>query len=227
VAAFLAVVVILAGANVLNNRLAVPAYVYTSITASAVLVLIGRSAGLSWYDLGLGRETRAGWALLLAAVVAAGYLVGAALPATRRLFQDQRADGVRPRDALYQTLIRIPLGTVALEELAFRGVLFGLISQRYGVASATVVSSLLFGLWHVLPVLETVKLNSAAGTAYRMKPHLIVVLAVLASAVAGVVLCEVRRRTGSLVPAIALHWAVNAFGFLTAVAVRGKWQANT
>jgi membrane protease YdiL (CAAX protease family) len=59
-----------------------------------------------------------------------------------------------------------------------------------------------------------------------MKPRLIVVLGVLASALAGLVLCEVRRRTGSLLPAIGLHWAVNALGLLTAVVVRKKWKAK-
>jgi membrane protease YdiL (CAAX protease family) len=229
VAALVAVVAVLAAVNVLNNRLAVPAYVYTSVTASALIVFVGRSAGLSWPDIGLGAEAVTSgvrWALLLAAAVAVGYVAAAALPATRRLFLDRRAENVRPRDALYQVLIRIPLGTVALEELAFRGVLFGLISQLDGAASATAVSCALFGLWHVLPVLETLRLNEVAGTASRMKPRLIVVLGVLASALAGLVLCEVRRRTGSLVPAIGLHWAVNAFGLLTAVVVRKKWKAK-
>lgn len=40
-----------------------------------------------------------------------------------------------------------------LEEVAFRGVLFGLLHQRQRAAWALGISSVLFGLWHVFPVL--------------------------------------------------------------------------
>ena len=36
---------------------------------------------------------------------------------------------------------------------------------------------------------------------------------------AGVVFCEVRRRSGSLLAPVALHWAINAVGYVTAFLV--------
>ena len=43
---------------------------------------------------------------------------------------------------------------------------------------------------------------------------LLVVGTVLFTGIAGVVFCELRRRSGSLLAPILLHWAVNGFGEL-------------
>jgi membrane protease YdiL (CAAX protease family) len=215
-------VAILAVVNLLNNRRAVRAYVATSLVSAALLLALGRLAGLSWGEIGLGRDALAPgvrWGLLLAVIVAACYLVGAALPTTRSVFVDRRVEGVGPGVVGYQALVRIPLGTVLLEEVAFRGVLYGLGWHLYGPVAATVVSCALFGLWHVLPALDVVKLNRVAGQMFRAYPPLFVLAAVLATALAGVILCELRRRTGSLLPAVTVHWATNALGYLTAFLV--------
>jgi uncharacterized protein len=222
--ALAASVAVLAVVNLLNNRRAVRAYVVTSVLATAVLLALFRAAR-PWADVGLGREPRAAgarWALLLVGLVAFGYLLGAALPVTRALFLDRRVEQVPRRVAAYQVLVRIPVGTVFLEEVAFRGVLYGLVWHLYGPVLATVVSCALFGLWHVLPALDVVKLNRVAGRAFDAYPMLFLAAAVLAAMLAGLVLCEVRRRTGSLLPAIALHWATNGLGYLTGALISRK-----
>src|SRR5439155_2853915 len=119
----------------------------------------------------------------------------------------------------YQALVRIPLGTVVLEEVAFRGVLYGLLLHPAGVVWATAVSSALFGLWHILPSGDLPDLNPAAGRAFRRRRLLVVPAAVVVTALAGVVFCEVRRRSGSLLAPAALHWAINAVGYVTAFLV--------
>ena len=50
----------------------------------------------------------------------------------------------------------MPLGTVLLEEIGFRGVVYGLSARMWGFAWATVISSVLFGLWHVQPAIGVV-----------------------------------------------------------------------
>ena len=95
-----------------------------------------------------------------ASVVIAATVLGAALPTTRGLFDDARV----PADAsgeerLYQTAIRIPVGTVAFEELAFRVVLLGLLCRRFSVAAAMTVDNALFALWHILPTLAAARAN--------------------------------------------------------------------
>jgi membrane protease YdiL (CAAX protease family) len=43
--------------------------------------------------------------------------------------------------------------------------------------------------------------------------------AVAFTALAGLLLCELRRRSGSLLAAAALHWATNGLGLLLAAAL--------
>jgi membrane protease YdiL (CAAX protease family) len=47
--------------------------------------------------------------------------------------------------------------------------------------------------------------------------------AVLFTAAAGVLLCELRRRSGSLLASAGLHWATNGIGVLLAAVV---WAAH-
>ena len=59
----------------------------------------------------------------LRAPVAAACGLAALAPATRPPLNDQRVTGLDRRQLTYHVLLRIPLGTVASEEAAFRGVL--------------------------------------------------------------------------------------------------------
>lgn len=128
-------------------------HVVTGPLAALLLLVLARMAGLTWQDLGFGRqELLRGlqFAALAAAAVAVVYAVAVLMPVTRGAFRDTRYR-MGPGRALYTALVAIPLGTVLFEEVAFRGVLWGLLSRDHGVLTATVVSAGLFGLWHVLP----------------------------------------------------------------------------
>jgi membrane protease YdiL (CAAX protease family) len=116
-------------------------------------------------------------------------------------------------------LLRVPIGTVLLEEAAFRGVLFALLLRRYRRLPAAALSSVLFGLWHVLPSLH-LSTDKPAFTAVFGTGQLGAAVAdlgtVLFTAAAGVLLCELRRRSSSLLAPMGLHWATNALGYLAA-----------
>jgi uncharacterized protein len=112
-------------------------------------------------------------------------------------------------------LLVVPLGTVMPEELAFRGLLLPLLVRRNGVPAAVLLASGLFGLWHVLASLGGGPVNAAiaeavggdtAGTVAR------VVVTVGFTAAAGVVLCWLRLRSGSLLAPVLAHWTVNGLG---------------
>ena len=116
--------------------------------------------------------------------------------------------------------VRIPLGTVLLEEVAFRGALPAVFAKQMSTFRAVVIASALFGLWHVLPSLGGGAANAAiadvvggdaAGTALR------VAVTVVSASVAGVVLCWLRLRSGSLLAPILAHWTVNGLGVIVAV----------
>ncbi|PAZ15227.1 CPBP family intramembrane metalloprotease [Streptomyces sp. SA15] len=219
----LCVLAVLVGANLLNNWLAPGAYVPTCVAGAAALLLIARWDGLSRADLGLDAASlRRGlrWASVLVGAVLVVFLVGLALPATREAFQDERAAGLTMGQLLWRLVIRVPFGTVLLEEIAFRGVLWAMVRRRRGAAWATAVSSLLFGLWHVLPSRGLPRANAAAAV---LGTGPAVAAAVVATTAAGVALCELRRRSGSLVAPAALHWALNGFGYVLAWAVP-RWM---
>ena len=145
----------------------------------------------------------------------------AALPLTREAFRDTRYR-LDWGNALLTSLVLIPIGTVLVEEVAFRGVLWGLLREVKGTTTATVVSSALFGLWHVLPSLGLATNNEAitgtVGTG-RSAQTTTVLATVLFTALSGVVFCEVRRRSGSILASAGLHWATNGLSVLASAAV--------
>jgi membrane protease YdiL (CAAX protease family) len=196
--------------------------VLTCVLTAGLLVVLARRDGCSWTALGLGRESLGPglrWAGVLIAAVLLGYVVAAALPITRQAFADTRATSLSGAALLSHLLIRIPLGTALLEEVAFRGVVYAMVERRRGVRAAVVGSSLLFGLWHVLPSLGLRRANAAVADVLGFGTAGAVVAAVAATAattLAGVVFCELRRRSGGLLAPFALHWALNALGLLVA-----------
>ncbi|WP_229797726.1 CPBP family intramembrane glutamic endopeptidase [Planomonospora parontospora] len=161
-AALAGAVAVLAAANVLNNRVAPRLAPLTSAAATGALLALARRSGLSWTELGFTegrRGLRIGGAL--AAAVAAAYGAGIAIPATRRFFRDERALSLSRARALEEALLQVPVGTVLLEEVGFRGVLYGLLARSHGTPAAVAVSSALFGLWHVLPAIDMAAANPA------------------------------------------------------------------
>jgi membrane protease YdiL (CAAX protease family) len=210
-----AVIGLLIGTNLLDNWLWPAGYLLSHIVVAVALVGVARRDGLSWRDLGLSRaDARRGliWAAWLVGIVAAVLVVAALVPAFSGFFDDQKVADLSAAALLWQMFIRIPLATAAFEELAFRGVLFGLLTARIGPKSAALWSSLLFGVWHVLPSLGLADRNEGlAGVGFWA-----VVLSVAFTTLAGLLLTWLRVRSGSLIAPIALHWAVNALALATA-----------
>ena len=109
-----------------------------------------------------------------------------------------------------RVLVTLPLLTVIPEELAFRGVTWALMRRVGGTRVATLGSSVLFGLWHVLAALGGGPANETAagalgegavGVAARVGAT------VLVTFLAGLLLCALREGSGSLLAPIGLHWA--------------------
>jgi uncharacterized protein len=165
---------------------------------------------------------RAGIGLGVAAgtPVVAAFGVGALVPATRPLLDDQRVVGLGRGQLAYQVLLRIPIGTVAWEEIAFRGVLRGALGRVLAEPAATVVGSAVFGLWHVRPTVEALEVN---GLAVGRGARILAVFAVVGgTAGAGVLLCLLRERSGSLVASVVLHLAANCAGPLLKLRSGGR-----
>jgi membrane protease YdiL (CAAX protease family) len=142
--------------------------------------------------------------------VVAAFGLAAVIPAARPLLDDQRIAGLDRRQLAYQVLLRIPVGTVAWEEIAFRGVLQAALRRVLAEPSATAVGCAVFGVWHIRPTIEALAVNRlAAGRGARI---LAVTGVAAGTAGAGAVLCLLRERSGSLAAPVLLHLAANCAG---------------
>ena len=196
---------------------------YPAVNALAATAALSAAAasGLTAADLGLRRdELRSGLSLgsAAAAPVVAAFGLAALIPAARPLLNDQRIAGLDRRQLAYQVLLRIPVGTVAWEEIAFRGVLQAALRRMLAEPAATAVGSAVFGLWHIRPTAEALAVNRlAAGRGARITA----VTAVAAgTAGAGVLLSLLRKRSGSLAAPVLLHLAANCAGPLASALAR-------
>jgi uncharacterized protein len=196
-------------------------YVPFAVTSAGFLLLVARRVDLlSWEALGLDRrDVRRGVQVggVLVAIVLAGYLVAASIPATRDLFLDERVEDLSLAGALFAALVRVPFGTVLLEEVAFRGVLPAALATRMRVWQAVGLSSIAFGVWHVLPAMNLGDTNPVAeGTVGQLPGWITVAGSVVATSVVGVWFWYLRARTRSLLTPMLLHWATNGLGYLFA-----------
>src|SRR3954447_552424 len=217
------VVVVLAITNLVAHFTTPWAGVATVPAAAVGLLVLVRSGGLGWSELGLSREhwkAGAGYALAAVAVVTTVVAIGALLPWTRPMFMNNNYATMS--GALIASMIIIPLQTVIPEELAFRGVLHGAMNRAWGFRGVAAAGSLLFGMWHIATSLGLTSSNVGFTRLFGGGiGGLIagVVLAVVATGAAGFVFTWLRRRSGSLIAPIALHWSLNGMGALAAAMV--------
>ena len=211
--------------NVVAHRLSRRGYVAVNGAAAAALLAAARTAGISGPELGLDlRNARAGVRLgaSCTAPVAAAYAVALALPAARPLLRDERAAG---RSLGFEILVRIPVGTVLWEEVAFRGVLDAALCRLLPAGRAAAAGAALFGLWHVRPTMDALAANGL-GTS-RLRTVAAVLAACSGTAAAGVLFTGIRRRSGSLLAPLVLHLGVNAPGLLAAAAAHRRGSGTT
>ena len=94
------------------------------------------------------------------------------VPATQSAFIDTRIGDADAAQMLFVVLIQIPLGTVVLEEVAFRGVLPALMGASPAIRwrwGPVLGASVLFGLWHILPSIGIGDANAAVGESDRQQ----------------------------------------------------------
>jgi uncharacterized protein len=222
------VVVVLALTNLIAHFTTPWAGVATVPAAAVGLVILLRCNGLGWAEIGLGRDhwkSGMGYALAAVTVVVSVIAVGVLLPLTRPMFMNNHYATIS--GALIASMIIIPLQTVIPEELVFRGVLQGALNRAWGFRGVAVTGSLLFGLWHIATSLGLTSSN--VGFTRLFGGGLVgmlagVTLAVFATGAAGFVFSWLRRRSGSLIAPIALHWSLNGLGALAAALV---WHLST
>lgn len=200
----------LAAANVARSAV-VPsaAHLPLNVSLGAAAAGVAGAAGLGRDELGLGPGwVRRGlrWGAPVSAAVLGVLAIGALVPATSSAFDDPRAD-IGPGELAVRALLVIPIGTVVVEELAFRGVVLGLARRVTSPGRAAAATAGLFGLWHVYPAWRGAdpggQLVAAAGT-------------FVATSVAGVAFGWLRERSDSLLAPILVHVATNSGSLVAA-----------
>lgn len=220
----------LAAVNVLAHRSRLDADVVVPVGAAALLVS-ARASGLTWAELGLARHqsrgalpaTGAGAAMTAATVLALANLPGTAAFRTDSRYPDLRTAG----NAAFGT---IPASVAVPEEVLFRSVLDAALRRHLTGRGADALGAVAFGLWHVLGAVTLTRDNAGVGTALgelRFGPAAGVVGTVLGTTVAGLGFTALRRRSGSILPGVAVHWSLNASGALAAGMPRRSGSCST
>lgn len=190
-------------------------FVAVNLAAAAALVGIalgglGLDAGTIGLDISI---TDLALGALIGGTIASPLFILASNPRTARLVADERSAGLAGRKLAYQTIVRVPVGTALLEEVAFRGVMFGLATSA-GTVTAALTSSIAFGLWHIMPSLNMLDANRP-GAPFRTK----ITFAggtVILTTMAGLALVFLRIETGNLGAPLALHATLNSLATLAA-----------
>ena len=179
--------------------LTVAVYVLSGVVALFFLAVRLQQAGLTWADIGL--RSRRPFADILAGIgayAAALPIVLLAAIAAERLSRYVHApdNPIVPMfiesESWLAKLALFVLAAVAapfFEELFFRGVLFNSLRAKWGVVAGVIVSAVLFGLVHPLPI--------------GLLPILVL----------GAVFAVVFHERGSLLPCMVAHALNNAVAF--------------
>ena len=195
------------------------------LTNVGVALLIGAIAWWSSVDtteLGLHRDHHplgaiwGGGALLLVMAVVVGFaLVSEVRGSSQGALDDPRLQ-VPFLEMVYEVAFNTPLGTVVLEEFAFRGLLLALFLRHTSMWRSVLWSSLLFGAWHILPTLTTAASNGAMEQLASTPAGLVLVVIgnVLSTAIAGAVFAYLRLRSGSLLAPALAHLATNDISYV-------------
>jgi uncharacterized protein len=174
-----------------------------------------KAEGLSLVSIGLGKgSTKPALKYIIAVTTLIAFVMLSAFFIDETVFKDVRYNQSLLA-ALYASLVLLPLKTVLFEEIAFRGILPALFLKfRHHRSYASVVSSLLFGLWHVF--LATKMGDYLLGGDLVIPNPFVVIGIFVATSVAGYLFCELRWRSGSLLTPIAAHWFINGFAMALA-----------
>nr|WP_245572596.1 CPBP family glutamic-type intramembrane protease [Actinokineospora enzanensis] len=216
-----AAVAALTATTVLANRVVAGwAYPLCGVGATALLLGLARWCGLGATQVGLGQRTlrrAALFGLFGSGIVALLLATALIVPPLRPVFTDGRVGTYGVGTLLWIILLRIPLGTVLIKEVAFRGVLPALLgpADRWRRLPA-LTSAALFGLWHALPSLALTR-NAAVAATFPDTPLWIVsAVAMTAAAAVGLLLHWCRHIGQGVLTPILIHLTLNCGGLLTA-----------
>lgn len=209
-------VLLLAGYSYLITHI-IPKRFYTmsNLLASVLALAYAVFFGLDLNNLGLSQSNFVG-GLLFGILFSLPIVIG--LPAlvfnsrTRGYFTAKPSGFKNLRKALAELGIRVPFGTALSEEILFRGVLLGLLVYHFNSPVALIISSVIFGLWHVLPTLkdfEEIDPMTSAVESKLPRRSYAVLITFVATTLIGLLFGWLRLVSGSLVAPWIVHATIN------------------
>ena len=206
--------VLLAHNLIVHRALRPPADAALNLASAIGLTAFALRTGCTPAELGLERaDLKSGLKTgsIAAACCSTGIGIAAALPSTRSFFLDARLRGMSRRETLYHASLRIPVATALAEEIMFRSALHALFAREHSLRTTMAWTSLIFGLWHILPTLDTFEGNPASNIGRNpARARLLAVLGITgATAGAGLYFSYLRLRSGSVAAAVLTHAAIN------------------
>lgn len=195
-------------------------YSFSNLLIACGALGYGIIAGLNTQQLGLNLTAIKQSAVVGAAValpVVVVIFIMASHKNLRRHFSNTPGKQYNLRTFCYELLFRVPFGTAFSEEVIFRSVLLALLISSHSTVVAVIISSLLFGLWHILPTLHTIKSHDPLIEIMedtRKRNLLALTTTVLATTVAGVIFALLTITTDSFIAAWILHSVINGTAIL-------------
>lgn len=192
-------------------------YSYVNLLIAGGSIIYGIAIGLSFGAMGLAPSGLLKSGVLIAVFGGAAIVVlaiGNLLPPVHKLFADGPSKRFSKREAAHELLLRVPFGTALSEEVIFRSVLLGILLGETTQTQALIVAAIAFGLWHIIPTLQTVRSNDAFKTMVgeQWRHHVFsVITTVLVTGVAGFMFGWLRVISGSILVPWALHTLINGF----------------
>jgi uncharacterized protein len=210
-AALVLLVGLLATVNIARSLLVPGSWHLTlGLATAGVCWWIASAAGLDAAAMGLARAT-VGPGLGSGAAAFAAISIVVALLGVTGVLVDDRVD-VTLADMLVKALVVIPVGTVLVEEIAFRGALHGLLVATVAGRWVLPAGALLFGAWHVLPAW----VDGATTGSVEVGRAGAVLATFAGTTVAGAAFVWLRQRSGSLLAPSLAHIATNSVTFAVA-----------
>jgi len=107
----------------------------------------------------------------------------------------------------WRLLVHIPVGTAFFEEMLFRGIFYGYVMKNNSQAKTVLVTSIFFGLWHIVPTLRVVSHDLVITS-----PLLFIslwLLFLLGTFVGGILFGWIRYHTQNIAGCIIAHALIN------------------
>lgn len=201
-------------ANIVLNKAPMTIQLLLVPLFMGTLIYVAATDGIHRRDIGLTKQnSKQGllYGVAIALIILVLFCIAFVIAPT--LFSDQRYNQ-SPQKLLVALLVILPLRTVLLEEFLFRGVYYAYFKNLKPLYSYA-IPALLFGMWHIIPSLDFKRLTLPIIN-FIVPQALSTLGTITLTSIAGAGLLWARKRSGSLLAPVIIHYTINATAMVLA-----------